>query len=255
MNKLLFSVLISLLVYLCLEGLPNTQDCESGPSLAHEESEYRYLLYLPKEYEKDSTKKWPLLIFLHGKSLRGNNLQKLKRYGLPELIKRGKEFPFIVASPQCPLGRSWNNDEWFIPLYRELTQKYRIDPNRIYLTGMSLGGYGVWYTAIRYPEYFAAIMPLCGGGDAKSVCRIKHIPVWTFHGKEDKIVLPEESKKMVGALERCGGNVRFTLLEEKGHDLHRVFHDNKIYMWLLKQSKTDNKKSGKASEKNRSSVH
>jgi predicted peptidase len=254
MNKLIFSVLISPFVFLCLEGFPSARDCGSGPAPALEESKYRYLLYLPKEYEKERAKKWPLLIFLHGKSLRGNNLERLKRYGLPEMINRGKEFPFIVASPQCPLGTSWNNDGWFIPLYRELTQKYRIDRNRIYLIGMSLGGYGVWYTAIRYPEYFAAIMPLCGGGDAKKVCRIKHIPVWTFHGKEDRIVLPEESRKMVRALERCGGNIRFTLLEAKGHDLHRVFHDNKIYMWLLKHRKSDNNHFGKPSEKKRPSV-
>jgi predicted peptidase len=236
-------------------GFLNAQDSVSDSPLAPEGSKYRYLLYLPKEYEKDGAKKWPLLIFLHGKSLRGNNLEKLKRYGLPELIKRGKEFPFIVVSPQCPLGKSWNNNEWFLPLYRELTKKYRIDLSRIYLTGMSLGGYGVWYTAIRYPEYFAAIIPLCGGGDAKSVCRIKHIPVWTFHGKEDRIVLPEESKKLVDALERCGGNVRFTLLDKKGHDLHHVFHDNRIYMWLLEQNRSDKTNFDKASEKNRSSAH
>ena len=244
-NRLSFSVLSFLLIYFYNGGLPCAQGGESGPYSAHEKSEFRYLLYLPKDYKDDISKKWPLLIYLHGKSARGDNLEKLKRYGPPELIKRGKEFPFIVASPQCPVGQSWNNDKWFLPFYRSLAGQYRIDPNRIYLIGMSLGAYGVWYTAIKYPEFFAAIMPLCGGGDANKVCKIKHIPVWIFHGKEDKIVSPEKSKIMADALEKCGGDVRFTLLEGKGHDLHRVFHDNKIYMWLLEQSKGDKKEPGK----------
>jgi predicted esterase len=237
MNRLLLSIPLMLFVGLCLDKLAKDPGRPSAPYTSDSQSIYDYLIYLPKEYKADIHKKWPLLIYLHGKSRRGNDLERLKRYGPPALIKRGKEFPFVVVSPQCPTSDTWNNDRWFIPLHRELTRKYRIDQDRIYLIGMSLGGYGVWYTATTYPEYFAAIVPICGGGNPKLACRIKHIPIWVFHGRKDKIVLPEKSAEMVAAVKSCGGKVRFTLLENMGHDLHLVFHNEKIYTWLLKQRK------------------
>lgn len=232
-----FSLIIVFLLIIGLSGGGDFQESALEAQGVVEKSRYPYLLYLPKRYSKDQGKKWPLMIYLHGKSRRGDDLEKLKRYGPPAMISRGKEFPFIVASPQCPINESWNNDTWFISLYRELVRKYRIDSDRIYLMGMSLGGSGVWYTARKFPEYFAAIIPICGGGNPRLVCRIKNIPVWVFHGANDRIVPPERSKKMVDALKRCGGKVKLTLLENKGHDLHQVFHDERIYKWLLKHKK------------------
>ena len=217
----------------------NIRGSASKVQEVYEKSRYKYLLYLPAGYNNSDERTWPLMIYLHGKSRRGDDLEKLKRYGPPAMIKRGREFPFIVASPQCPINESWNNDKWFIPFINELKGKYRVDSDRIYLVGMSLGGSGVWYTARKFPEYFAAIIPICGGGNPKLICEIKHIPVWAFHGEKDRIVPPEKSKNMVDALRRCGGDARLTLLKDKGHDLHQVFHDDKIYEWLLKHRKNN----------------
>jgi predicted peptidase len=236
-NRLLFSIVLVFLMIISLSGLGDILGSASPSPEGNNRSRYHYLLYLPKEYKNEQEKKWPLMIYLHGRSRRGDDLEKLKRYGPPAMIKRGKEFPLIVASPQCPINESWNNDKWFVPLLNELKSKYRIDSNRIYLVGMSLGGSGVWYTATKFPEYIAAIIPICGAGNPRLVCKMKHIPVWAFHGDNDRIVPPEKSKKMVEALTRCGGKARLTLLKNKGHDLHRVFHNEKIYEWLLKYKK------------------
>lgn len=198
---------------------------------------YRYLLYLPKDYEKQPYKKWPLLVYLHGKSRRGYNLEKLKKYGPPYLVSKGWNFPFIIVSPQCPPDRNWNKDDWFPPLLKELSSKYRIDQNRIYLTGMSMGGSGVWSLAIKHPGYFAAAIPLCGGWSTKNVKAMKNIPVWAFHGALDDIVPPSKTEEMVLALRNAGGKVKYTKLAGKGHSIHKVYEYKEIYKWLLAHKK------------------
>ncbi len=198
---------------------------------------YRYLLYLPKDYGRQPSREWPLLVYLHGKSCRGYNLEKLKRYGPPYLVSEGWNFPFIIVSPQCPPDRIWNTDDWFPSLYKSLTNKYRIDRRRIYLTGMSMGGSGVWALAIKHPEYFAAAIPLCGGWRTKNIKAMKRMPVWAFHGANDNIVSPKETEKMVYALRDAGGKVRYSKLKGKGHSIHKVYEYREIYEWLLKHRK------------------
>ena len=127
-----------------------------------------YLLYLPEDYGKDR-KAWPLMLFLHGAGERGDNLDKVKVHGPPKLIeKEDKAFPFIIASPQCPKDGWWASDIQVAALdalLSDLTTRYTVDPDRIYLTGLSMGGYGTWRLAADYPERFAALAPVCGGGD------------------------------------------------------------------------------------------
>ena len=123
---------------------------------------YRYLSYLPKDYEADAVRKWPLVIYLHGGSDRGTDLKKLYSSGIPDQVYRGREFPFIMLAPQCPEHLRWSTDDWFENFYKEVTARYRIDADRVYLTGPSLGGSGTWYIAARYPETFAAIAPISG---------------------------------------------------------------------------------------------
>ncbi|AKD58519.1 phospholipase/carboxylesterase [Spirosoma radiotolerans] len=198
---------------------------------------YPYLLYLPKDYNttKDS---YPVVIYLHGGSQRGQDLSKLKIYGLPYLVDKGREFPFIIASPQCPDGKFWSTDNWFDSLYTELTTTYRVDPKRVYLTGISMGGYGVWQTAVNYPDKFAAVMPLCGGcDDSTQICRIKHMPIWTFHGTADEVIPISETERLVKRLTDCQGRVNFTRLEKEGHSIQYLYEDNALYAWLLKQHK------------------
>lgn len=198
---------------------------------------YPYLVYLPKDYT-DKKVDYPLVIYLHGGSQKGQDLNKLKAYGLPHLVDKGRDFPFIIASPQCPDGKFWSTDNWFDSLYNDLKTKYRIDPKRVYLTGISMGGYGVWQTAVAYPDKFAALVPLCGGcDDSTQICRIKHIPVWTFHGTADDVISISETERLVRRLETCNGQVKFTRLEKEGHGIQYLFEDQTIYDWLLKQHK------------------
>ncbi|WP_332369596.1 prolyl oligopeptidase family serine peptidase [Spirosoma telluris] len=113
-----------------------------------------------------------------------------------------------------------------------------MDPKRVYLTGISMGGYGVWQTAVAYPDKFAAIVPLCGGcDDSTQICRIKQVPIWTFHGTADDVIPISETERLVKRLEACKGNVKFTRLEKEGHGIQYVFEDQAIYDWLLNQHK------------------
>jgi len=234
----IFSFIFLLFLFSCIDiGVAGTGASyrKTSGSVTDGSTVYRYLLYLPKHYAGQPYRKYPLLVYLHGKSCRGYNLEKLKRYGPPYLISKGWDFPFIIVSPQCPPDRIWSTDEWFPALYKSLSDKYRIDENRVYLTGMSMGGSGVWALAIKHPEYLAAAIPLCGGWRTKGIEAMKDIPVWAFHGSEDDIVPPEETGKMVEALRKAGGRVRYSRLEGQGHSIHRIYEYKEIYDWLLKQ--------------------
>jgi predicted peptidase len=235
-----FSVFLFLFLFSCIN--PNFARVDqsyrsTGMIVADDNTSYRYLLYLPKDYGRQPSRRYPLLLYLHGKSCRGYNLEKLKRYGPPYLVSKGWNFPFIIVSPQCPPDRIWNTDDWFPSLYKSLSGKYRIDRRRIYLTGMSMGGSGVWALAIKHPEYFAAAIPLCGGWTTKDIIAMKDIPVWAFHGANDKIVAPKETEEMVDALKKVGGRVRYSKLKGKGHSIHKVYEHREIYEWFLKHRK------------------
>jgi predicted peptidase len=199
----------------------------------------KYLLYLPKGYEQKPA--WPLVLFLHGAGERGDNLDLVKKHGLPKLIAAGKEFPFIVISPQCPADQSWETFE-LTALLDEIVEKYKVDQDRIYATGLSMGGFGTWALAARTPNRFAAILPICGGGNPDRAKRIAHIPTWVFHGGKDPVVPLAASQKMVEALKKNGGNVKFTVYPAAGHDAWTETYANpQIYEWLLRQKRTPGK--------------
>ncbi|MBN2851812.1 MAG: prolyl oligopeptidase family serine peptidase [Clostridia bacterium] len=197
-----------------------------------------YLLYLPKDYQE--SKKWPLVLFLHGAGERGHDLRLLKRHGIPKLIEEGANFPFIAVSPQCPADFWWNElFEELSLLIDEMKNDYSIDDTRIYLTGLSMGGYGTWDFAIRRPDLFAAIAPVCGGAmSRRMVMKLKNIPVWAFHGAKDNIVLPSETTDLVEVLKKNGGNVKVTIYPDMEHDSHvAAYNDPMLYEWLLEQRK------------------
>ena len=199
-----------------------------------------YLLYLPEDYER-SSKKWPLVLFLHGSGERGSDIELVKRNGPPKLVEEGKKFPFILVSPQCPERTSWDN-KMLITLLEEIESKYNVDKNREYLTGLSMGGHATWSLAIQYPERFAAIIPVCASGYPQDVYVLKDVPVWVFHGQKDDIVPIIEGQKMVNALGREGGSVKFTIYPEAGHDAWtETYNNSEIYKWLLSHSLEDNK--------------
>lgn len=195
----------------------------------------KYLLYLPKEYgQKES---WPLLLFLHGAGERGDDLALVKKHGPPKLIEAGKQFPFLVVSPQCPQGRWWEPME-LAALLDEIVEKYKVDKDRIYVTGLSMGGFGTWSLAAYQPRRFAAIAPICGGGEPLATMLLPHVPAWVFHGAKDPVVSLERSQKMVEALKKLGGEVKFTVYPEAGHDAWtETYAKAELYEWLLKQKR------------------
>lgn len=201
-----------------------------------------YLLFLPKEYGLDPQQRWPLIFFLHGLGERGSDPEIVKAYGLPKVVEQQADFPFIVVSPQCSLtGCSeyvgWHNQiNTLKALLDEVVATYAVDTKRLYLTGLSMGGYGAWELGIAYPEQFAAIVPIAGGGNPRQVCALKDVPVWAFHGMKDDIVPSSESERMVNALKECGGNVQFTLYPDAEHDSWtRTYDNSELYEWLLQQ--------------------
>lgn len=198
----------------------------------------RYLLYLPPDYA-ESGAPWPLVLFLHGAGERGTDLDRVKMHGLPKLIAAGRHFPFVVASPQWPEEDTFWDTDALGALLDEIGEQIRIDPDRVYVTGLSMGGYGTWALATAQPERFAAIAPICGGGRPKRADRIAHIPAWVFHGAKDEVVPIEASRGMVEALEALGADVRFTVYPEAGHDSFTETYDNpEFYDWLLAQRRT-----------------
>jgi antitoxin component YwqK of YwqJK toxin-antitoxin module/predicted esterase len=205
---------------------------------------YNYLVYLPKEYNNDLQYKWPLILYLHGGNPRGSDLDQLKVYGIPQLIEEKKDFPFVIIAPQCPAGKLWWTDDRFEPLLDEIHKKYRIDPDRMYLTGSSMGGTGTIFLAVKYPETFAAIAPLCGRIRHVQLHRkarqIKHIPTWIFHGALDRTVLLMESETMVSSLKKYGADVKFTVFPDKGHSpfTYEVYNRDFLYQWFLEHKRS-----------------
>jgi predicted peptidase len=194
-----------------------------------------YLLYLPEGYGAEPDRRWPLILFLHGRGESGSNLDRVKRHGLARRLDEGLELPAIVVSPQCPAGGWWTTDV-LSALLDEVSEQYAVDADRVYVTGLSMGGYGTWALALRYPDRFAAIAPVCGGGDPARACTIRHVPVWAFHGAKDDVVAFEKSEEMVAALRACDGNVRFTVYPEARHDSWTATYANpELYAWLLAQ--------------------
>lgn len=194
----------------------------------------RYLLFLPRDYERNPDTKWPLILFLHGAGELGNKLELVKKHGIPKIVERRPDFPFVVLSPQCPDETTWwDHHRTLKLLLDEIVAKYAIGRHRIYLTGLSMGGYGTWSLAMTYPKLFAAIAPICGGGFPEFACLLKDVPIWAFHGAEDRVVKLEASQRIVDALRACGGDVRFTVYPGAGHDpWTRTYNNPKLYKWF-----------------------
>lgn len=199
--------------------------------------EISYLISTPKDYS-DSGEPSALLLFLHGAGERGNDLSQVKAWGPPKIIENGGDMPFIVVSPQCPKGEFWNS---FLlkGLLDEVIEEYNVDKYRICLTGLSMGGYGTFDLAMAYPDYFAAVAPVCGGGNTAMAFLMKDIPTWVFHGKVDKAVPYQRSVEMVKTLKELGANPLFTTLDEGGHAdawIH-AYNEAGLWKWLLKHKK------------------
>ena len=197
--------------------------------------EMDYLIYLPKDYEKQ--KSWPLMLFLHGGGERGTDLNVVKMHGPPQLVAQGKDFPFIIVSPQCPERRIWE-PMVLLALLDDIEKKYKVDPDREYVTGLSMGGVGAWSIAANAPHRFAAIAPICGNGETAWTERLVHLPVWAFHGAKDKGSPVEKTQAMYDAHKKFGGNPKLTIYPEAGHNAWTETYNNpEFYEWLLAQKR------------------
>lgn len=199
--------------------------------------DYKYLTYLPDNYDSTKADLYPVIIYLHGRSASGTNLNSVRRYGLPFFLDRGKKLDYIVIAPQCPWGKNWATENWMDPMLAALNKKYHIDNDRIYLTGMSLGGFGTWELANRYPNRFAAIAPMCGGGKTEWTNNIYHIPTWVFHGTQDRLVPVLRSDQMVDGLKKHDAVIKYSRIAKMGHDLHRQFDNDELYAWFSQFSR------------------
>lgn len=192
-----------------------------------------YLLYLPEEFDED--KAWPLVVYLHGSGLRGNDLEQVRRGGMPTLVEQKHDFPFVLVSPQCPKSASWG-PERVLALIEHICTDWPIDRQRVYLLGYSMGGFGTWRTAAVEPERFAAIVPIAGGGNTEQADRLADLPIWAFHGDNDKTVPLKGSQEMVEAVRAAGGNAKLTIFEQAGHGIPAMtFAKAELWDWLLAQ--------------------
>ncbi len=203
-------------------------------------SELAYLLTLPRGYVDPSVAgapRWPLVLFLHGMGERGDDLTLVAKHGPPKLIAAGREFPAVVVSPQCPIATQFGWSKLAVmALLEDVMERCAIDPARVYLTGLSMGGFGTWDLACEHPERFAAIVPICGGGDPTKAAQLVGLPTWVFHGGADNVVPLAQSDAMVKALEAAGGTPKFTVYEGVGHDSwSATYNDPAMWEWLFAQ--------------------
>lgn len=195
-----------------------------------------FLVSLPKGYDEDSEKKWPLVVFLHGAGERGDELQKVAAWGPPKMVAEGREFPFILISPQCPAD-SWWALEPVMELIEHAEETYRVDADQIILTGLSMGGYGTWHFASFNPNKFAAIVPICGDGTPYLVRSITHLPIWTFHGAADTVVPVGGTDRLVAELKKRGNeNVKYDRYEGVGHNSwSQAYATEGLFPWMMEQ--------------------
>lgn len=194
---------------------------------------YAYQLHLPSGYAADAKARWPLMIFLHGSGERGDDLDRVKVHGPPKIADRDPNFPFVLVSPQLPADENWDLSKLNAILAATLGS-LRVDPARVYLTGLSRGGHATWSWAATEPWRFAAIAPVAGRGEVASACALKSIPVWAFHGDRDDVVTPEGSFAMTRAIRACGGQPRLTIYPDHGHNSwDPAYDDPALYLWLL----------------------
>jgi predicted peptidase len=221
---------------------------ESGKTLP-------YRLMKPDNY--DPAKKYPLVIFLHGAGERGTDNEKQLIHGVPQFASKEnrEKYPCFLIAPQCPDGAKWVEVDWSADSHTmpakmsepmrltvgiiEMTIKqFSIDPKRVYLTGLSMGGYGTWDLIARRPDLFAAAVPICGGGDEKTAEKMKSIPVWSFHGAKDGAVKVSRSRNMIAALEKVGAKPKYTEYPDIGHDSwNPAYKDAEMFEWLFAQRK------------------
>jgi pimeloyl-ACP methyl ester carboxylesterase len=198
---------------------------------------YHYLVDLPHGYTDDAGKRWPLILFLHHADAGGSDLNLVRNCALAGLIHRGKQVPAIVVSPQCPEGQSWSTPV-LAHLLDEIEAHDRIDPDRVYLTGVSAGGDETWALALVHPDRFAAIVPMSGESDPRDAAQLRGVPVWGFQGGKDPVVPPGQMMTMVDAIREAGSHAHLTFYPNAGHDCwDEAYSTDALWTWLFAQKR------------------
>lgn len=199
-------------------------------------ADLQFVIKKPKNF--DPTKKYPCLLMLHGSGTRGRDIDVLISHPFFEITKKFEDFPFVVIAPQCYENTWFNFGPNLHSLCLHVLEMPFIDNDRFYMMGASMGGYCTWSVAQAWPELFAAIVPICGGGVCWNAYQLEHVPVWAFHGAKDDCVMPSESANMVDAVNKAGGNAKLTIYPENGHDAWSdTFGNKEVFDWLLSHKK------------------
>jgi predicted peptidase len=260
--------LVALVGGLLLCSLAHAQQPEPKPDMdrlldkltfTRDKANLPYRLLKPDGYAKDSKECYPLVVFLHGGFGRGTDNQKQLRSGVDEFVKEStrKKHPCFLAVPQCPPDKLWFNvgpqdvrgnlplpksptepSALVLDLIEALCNEFRIDKDRIYLTGLSMGGYGTWDLISRRPDLFAAAIPVAGGGDPAQAEKLAKLPIWAFHGAADPLVPVERARDMIAAIKKAGGAPKYTEYKGVSHDAWTpTYRDNAVLDWLFEQKK------------------
>lgn len=224
MKKSIFLAFIA--ISLCFSAISQLQAVKGKVA-------YNFWLSLPADTVLQNNP--PILIFLHGKSLSGSDLNLVKKYGVIHEMEKGRKIPAIVIAPQVPAGKSWEPKK-ILEVLEYVQQQYKTDTSRVYVAGMSLGGYGTLHFAGAYPEIVTAAVALCGGGNISDGCDLATVQLWIQHGNRDSAVPISESEKIVKAIRACNGGEKLTYTVVNGGthgDLEQVFRTDEMYNWLF----------------------
>jgi predicted peptidase len=242
-SSLLWSCLLTALPSLAADPAPGRQVEQS--LAVSDGGQIPYLLYQPENYSATGDKV-PMILFLHGRGESDGPLNIVAKWGPPRRLAAGEQMKYLVVSPQCPKESFWSKDDQqkrLLELLAHIKKSYNIDEDRIYLTGLSMGGFGTWRLASDYPEMFAAAAPICGKGDPGAAANLVKLPIWAWHGTDDTAVPFSASVEMVDAIKAAGGTkVWFTSLEHIGHfSWQAAYQSGDLYAWFDKQKASQNK--------------
>jgi predicted peptidase len=234
---------------------------EAGTFAARNEVNLPYRLMRPPADPSNPDQRFPLVVFLHGAGERGNDNQAQLKHVLKEFARddRRRDYPCFVLAPQCPQDDRWIEVDWDAPaghgtwpeqpsavmaalleMVEDLSGRLPIDLDRVYLTGLSMGGYGTWYAAAHEPTRWAAAIPVCGGGDPSRVAPLAKLPLWALHGAEDSVVVPQRSREMIAAIQTLGGKPGYTEYPGVGHDSWvPAYADDQLFRWLFAQRRSE----------------
>ena len=202
-------------------------------------AQIKYLIQLPRGYEENTNRFWPMVFYLHGIGEWGDDLTKVLRFGPPRLVAQGRDLPCIVVSPQVPKGYFWfRESNAILEILEEVITRYRVDKRRVHATGNSMGAFGAILLVAREPERFASLVPVCGGVDYVDSLRLRDVPIWAFHGEKDPIIPVEESRRLVKLVNQIGGKARLTIYPDAGHNCwDRAYDDPALWDWMLAQKR------------------